>query len=185
MGVVAKIARNKVEQARLLAERLTPGGRLIGLDRDAAMLDLARLRLVDLTVTLVQAPLSRLREALDRGSSPEAEAVLVGGVPYRVRELQDALVTATPGDSVAYLTDFLLDEAAAERLAGALRGVGTVVCESQYRHADHRFEWTRQEFQGWATGIAARFGYAVRFLPVGPEHAEYGSPTQMGVFTQS
>jgi 3' terminal RNA ribose 2'-O-methyltransferase Hen1 len=55
----------------------------------------------------------------------------------------------------------------------------------QFRHADHRFEWTRQEFQGWATGIAARFGYAVRFLPVGPEHPEYGSPTQMGVFTRS
>jgi 3' terminal RNA ribose 2'-O-methyltransferase Hen1 len=55
----------------------------------------------------------------------------------------------------------------------------------QFRHADHRFEWSRQEFQGWATGIAARFGFSVRFLPVGPEHAEYGSPTQMGVFTRS
>ena len=52
----------------------------------------------------------------------------------------------------------------------------------QFRHADHRFEWTRQEFQGWATGIAARFGYTVRFLPVGPEHPELGSPTQMAVF---
>ncbi len=55
----------------------------------------------------------------------------------------------------------------------------------QFRHADHRFEWTRQEFQGWATGIATRFDYSVRFLPVGPEHPEYGSPTQMGVFTRS
>jgi 3' terminal RNA ribose 2'-O-methyltransferase Hen1 len=55
----------------------------------------------------------------------------------------------------------------------------------QFRHADHRFEWTRQEFQDWATGIAARFGYSVRFLPVGPEHPEHGSPTQMGVFTRS
>lgn len=52
----------------------------------------------------------------------------------------------------------------------------------QFRHADHRFEWTRQEFRDWATGIAARFGYAVRFLPVGPEHPECGSPTQMGLF---
>lgn len=52
----------------------------------------------------------------------------------------------------------------------------------KFRHPDHRFEWSRQEFQEWATGIAARFGYEVRFLPVGPEHLEYGSPTQMGVF---
>ena len=50
------------------------------------------------------------------------------------------------------------------------------------RHPDHRFEWTRQEFQDWAEGIAGRFGYAVRFLPVGPEDAVLGPPTQMGVF---
>jgi 3' terminal RNA ribose 2'-O-methyltransferase Hen1 len=52
----------------------------------------------------------------------------------------------------------------------------------QFRHADHRFEWTRREFQDWANGVASRFGYAVRFVGVGPEHPEHGSPTQMGVF---
>ena len=52
----------------------------------------------------------------------------------------------------------------------------------KFRHPDHRFEWTRQEFQDWAEGVAGRFGYAVRFLPVGPEHPELGPPTQMGVF---
>lgn len=55
----------------------------------------------------------------------------------------------------------------------------------EFRHADHRFEWTRPEFQDWAAGIASRFGYSVRFFPVGPEHPEHGSPTQLGVFTQS
>jgi 3' terminal RNA ribose 2'-O-methyltransferase Hen1 len=50
------------------------------------------------------------------------------------------------------------------------------------RHPDHRFEWSRQEFQAWAHRLAARFGYAVRFLSVGPEHPEFGPPTQMGVF---
>lgn len=54
-----------------------------------------------------------------------------------------------------------------------------------FRHADHRFEWTRQEFRTWAEGVAGRFGYAVRFLPVGPEHPEHGSATQMGLFTRS
>ncbi|HKS82548.1 MAG TPA: 3' terminal RNA ribose 2'-O-methyltransferase Hen1 [Candidatus Acidoferrales bacterium] len=52
------------------------------------------------------------------------------------------------------------------------------------RHKDHRFEWTRTEFQAWASGIASRFGYSVRFLPVGPEDAIVGSPTQMGIFTR-
>jgi len=52
----------------------------------------------------------------------------------------------------------------------------------QFRHADHRFEWTRQEFQAWAERIGQTYGYAVRFLPVGPEDEKVGSPTQMGVF---
>ena len=34
----------------------------------------------------------------------------------------------------------------------------------QFRHRDHRFEWTRAEFREWAQGIGDRFGYAVRFL---------------------
>ena len=50
------------------------------------------------------------------------------------------------------------------------------------RHKDHRFEWTRDEFRRWATGIAERFGYAVRFLSIGDNDSELGSPTQMGVF---
>jgi 3' terminal RNA ribose 2'-O-methyltransferase Hen1 len=54
----------------------------------------------------------------------------------------------------------------------------------QFRHKDHRFEWSRQEFSAWAQGVAARFGYAVRFLPIGPEDSLVGAPTQMGVFTR-
>ena len=53
----------------------------------------------------------------------------------------------------------------------------------KFRHRDHRFEWTRAQFQTWAAGVAERFGYSVRFLPVGPEDAVVGPPTQMGVFT--
>ncbi len=51
-----------------------------------------------------------------------------------------------------------------------------------YRHRDHRFEWTRGEFQAWAAAVAARFGYAVRYLPVGDEEPEVGAPSQMAVF---
>ena len=53
------------------------------------------------------------------------------------------------------------------------------------RHRDHRFEWSRAEFQGWAKAVGTRFKYQVRFVPVGPEDAQVGSPTQMGVFERS
>jgi len=55
----------------------------------------------------------------------------------------------------------------------------------KFRHRDHRFEWTRAEFQEWASRVAARFGYNVRVLPVGPEDSAVGAPTQMGVFERS
>ncbi|HEV8169482.1 MAG TPA: 3' terminal RNA ribose 2'-O-methyltransferase Hen1 [Pyrinomonadaceae bacterium] len=51
-----------------------------------------------------------------------------------------------------------------------------------FRHKDHRFEWTRAEFREWAERIGERYGYAVRFLPVGPEDEAVGAPTQMGIF---
>jgi hypothetical protein len=52
----------------------------------------------------------------------------------------------------------------------------------QLRHKDHRFEWTRAEFAGWTGTVAERFGYDVRLLPIGPEDADAGPPTQMAVF---
>jgi 3' terminal RNA ribose 2'-O-methyltransferase Hen1 len=52
------------------------------------------------------------------------------------------------------------------------------------RHGDHRFEWTRKEFQSWCRATADRFGYDVRFLSVGPEREGIGCPTQVGVFTK-
>jgi 3' terminal RNA ribose 2'-O-methyltransferase Hen1 len=52
------------------------------------------------------------------------------------------------------------------------------------RHKDHRFEWTRAEFASWAIDVAKRFGYTVRFVPIGPEDPSVGAPTQMGVFAK-
>lgn len=53
------------------------------------------------------------------------------------------------------------------------------------RHSDHRFEWTREEFRDWSGQVAARHGYTVEFVPVGPEDPEVGPPTQMAVFTMT
>jgi len=54
----------------------------------------------------------------------------------------------------------------------------------QFRHRDHRFEWTREEFRAWADRVAARYGYAVRMLPVGAEDPEVGPATQLALFTK-
>jgi len=51
-----------------------------------------------------------------------------------------------------------------------------------FRHKDHRFEWTREEFQTWANRVAVQHAYSVRFLAIGEEDATLGPPTQMAVF---
>ena len=50
------------------------------------------------------------------------------------------------------------------------------------RHHDHRFEWTREEFQSWARKLADDHGYQVIFKGIGPEESNIGTPTQMAIF---
>ena len=53
---------------------------------------------------------------------------------------------------------------------------------TRLRHPDHRFEWTRAEFQSWATGIGEKHRYSVRFVPIGRMDETLGPPTQMAIF---
>ena len=56
--------------------------------------------------------------------------------------------------------------------------------DGEFRHRDHRFEWTREQFQTWARRVAARRGYEVGFESIGPDDSACGAPTQLGVFTR-
>ena len=55
----------------------------------------------------------------------------------------------------------------------------------RFRHRDHRFEWTRAELEQWARQVADRFGYGVRFAPIGHQDPEVGPPTQMAIFART
>ena len=50
------------------------------------------------------------------------------------------------------------------------------------RHPDHRFEWTRAQFAGWAAGVAGRHGYQAEMSGIGPRHPDLGCPSQLAVF---
>jgi 3' terminal RNA ribose 2'-O-methyltransferase Hen1 len=54
----------------------------------------------------------------------------------------------------------------------------------EFRHADHRFEWSRAEFSAWSIRIAEKFGYQVRIEPLGEIDELHGAPSQMAVFTR-
>lgn len=55
--------------------------------------------------------------------------------------------------------------------------------EGRMRHSDHRFEWTRNEFETWATTVAQEHGYQVSFKAIGELDETHGASSQMAVFT--
>lgn len=57
--------------------------------------------------------------------------------------------------------------------------------EGTLRHPDHRFEWTRAEFEKWGQRVADEYGYAVEFEPLGPVNEDHGGPSQMAKFVQA
>jgi len=155
--------------------------------------------IVGMDVSIRSLETARDRLKLDRLSEREASRIklLHGSLMYRDRRLE-GFDAAAVIEVVEHLDPPRL--AAFERALFEFARPGTVVLTTpnreysvtwenvgpeRLRHPDHRFEWTRQEFQNWAEGLAARFAYSVRFLPVGPTHETLGAPTQMGVFERA
>jgi 3' terminal RNA ribose 2'-O-methyltransferase Hen1 len=54
--------------------------------------------------------------------------------------------------------------------------------ERKYRHADHRFEWTRKEFKQWAERLGEKYSYTIDYYNIGTPDEKLGAPTQMAVF---
>ena len=104
--------------ARLVAERLGPAGRLIGLDRDASMLALAAPRLAGLPTTLVHAGFDELPEVLGR-----LGVAAVDGVLADLGVCSDQLDAAERGFSFGQPAplDMRLDPTAGETAADLLR----------------------------------------------------------------
>lgn len=52
------------------------------------------------------------------------------------------------------------------------------------RHKDHRFEWSRKEFNQWCENWSEEYPYSLQIEGIGDEHKEHGFPTQMCTFTR-
>lgn len=57
----------------------------------------------------------------------------------------------------------------------------------QFRHADHKFEFTRHEFSKWAYRVAHTYGYRVEFngvgeAPLNEQYRKIGTCTQIAIF---
>jgi 3' terminal RNA ribose 2'-O-methyltransferase Hen1 len=168
---------------RLLQAMLRDGSfeRIVGVDVSYAVLERAarRLRLQEMSpkqrerIELIQSSLTYK----DRGLQGYDAAAVVEVVEHLDPSRLDAFERALFG--VARPSAVVLTTPNAEY---NVRFEGIPV--GSLRHRDHRFEWSRADFQTWASGAAERSGYTVRFQPVGPEDPEVGPPTQMAVFSR-
>jgi 3' terminal RNA ribose 2'-O-methyltransferase Hen1 len=150
---------------------------------------------VDASVRELEMAARRLKLDRASGSVRDRVKLLHGALTYRDQRLK-GFDAAALVEVVEHIDPPMLDALAAA-VFGAARPQTVVLTtpnveynarfetlpDAELRHADHRFEWTRGEFEIWASGVAARFGYAVRFEGIGEADLKLGAPTQMGVFT--
>jgi hypothetical protein len=56
--------------------------------------------------------------------------------------------------------------------------------QQEMRHGDHRFEWSRSEFQERCEQWIVEAPYSVALKGIGEEVEGFGQPTQMAIFTR-
>jgi SAM-dependent methyltransferase len=151
---------------------------IVGVDASAAALDRAarRLHLDEM------APRQRERIRLLLGALTYADRRLSG---YDAAVLAEVVEHVDPG-RLAALEQAVLGMAAPRTVVVTTPNAEynpryPGLAPGAFRHPDHRFEWTRAQFRAWAEPVAARYGYAVRFEPVGAADPAVGPPTQMAV----
>jgi len=123
--------------ARLVAERLGPDGRLIGLDRDESMLDLARPRLTGLPVKLVHGNYDRLRDDLDELGIAAVDGVLadLGFCSDQMEAPERGLSFSQPGP-----LDMRLDPSRGEPASALLRRLNERdLANLIYEYGEERF----------------------------------------------
>lgn len=154
--------------------------RLIGVDASTRDLDRAQRRL-----------------KLDQpGGPPEGRITLLhGALTYRDRRWAEAdaavlveVIEHLDPDRLPALTRVVFGEARPRLVVvttpnADYNGLFPTLSAGAFRHADHRFEWSRAEFRAWAAAVADAHGYAVELADIGPADAERGAPSQMAVFT--
>ena len=54
-----------------------------------------------------------------------------------------------------------------------------------FRHTDHRFEWTRSQFEAWGNRVAELYKYTVTYQPVGELDEAVGASSQLAIFKRN
>jgi 3' terminal RNA ribose 2'-O-methyltransferase Hen1 len=155
--------------------------RIVGLDASYRALEIAqhRLRLERLPakqrerVTLIHGALTYRDKRLQGFDAAVATEVIEHLDPPRLSAFERVIFEcAQPGIVIITTPNAEYNVNYAMLSAGRLR------------HSDHRFEWSRAEFQAWAQRVAGQYSYSVHFFPIGPQDETHGSPSQAAMFSK-
>ncbi len=87
----------------------------------------------------------------------EAEECMIDGTKHDAAMLRQSILVRTPGDSMAFLTDFIAEGEEVDRIAHRLGSLGTLVCECQYRASDEELaRRNRHMTTAWVGELARR-----------------------------
>jgi 3' terminal RNA ribose 2'-O-methyltransferase Hen1 len=164
---------------RLLRERWAE--KLIGLDPAARELEWAA---------------KRLKLHLPGGPPEGRVALLHGSLTYRDSRWADAdavalieVIEHLDPDRLPLVERVVFGEAAPAAVVvttpnAEYNSLFPNLAAGSLRHPDHRFEWTRAEFEAWGARIGSTYGYRLALTGIGRQDEARGAPTQMAVFTR-
>lgn len=87
-----------------------------------------------------------------KSAPADQQTITIAGKDYSCSELKDQLLVETPGSSIAYVTDFLLDAKTHESLSQWMHECDTLICEAQYCHTD--LELAHRNYHATTTLVA-------------------------------
>ncbi len=150
-------------------------GALVGMDVSSLALKIATRRLRDESVTLLHGSLVYSDERLPK--SPDI-ALLMEVIehldPWRLQALEQIVFKEIRPRRLFLTTP-----------NAEYNALWPSLPAGKFRHADHRFEWTRAELSAWAEAVAEKHGYVVYFQAIGDEDPAQGAPTQAAIFDVS
>ncbi len=188
------VATLKARHAKTVVDMGCGEGKLVGLlSKD---LDFEKITGCDVSVRALQIA----RERLNFNRLPEFQqkriTLLQSALTYRDKRLS-GYDAATVIEVIEHLEPERLDAFARAVFEDAKPGLVILTTPNaeynalfenlpagKFRHPDHRFEWTRAQFETWAKSTAERFGYTAEFATIGDVDATLGAPTQVGLFVR-
>ncbi|XP_073499019.1 small RNA 2'-O-methyltransferase [Phyllobates terribilis] len=160
---------------------------LVGVDIDEEILRRKGYTLTPLPFHYLD-PLERsLSVTLYHGSVAEKDPALLGFDLITCIELIEHLETKDLEEFQDVLFGFMAPKAAVISTPNVEFNV-LFSKKTRFRHPDHKFEWSRKEFQSWAMKIARQYNYTVEFSGVGQavqETKDVGYCSQIGIFSKN